>query len=141
MQLEFWQNVIFAGALGVFLYIFLFRPVGQAMCLFDDPACVRLTIQRDGKAFLADIPASGETFWYNGRDLVAYNIPSGDVCEEGDPAYAWIEGDRGFFCVKPLAGVRQMFAQRPKAPLSMRMPKGFRSSTGICTALGAVIPR
>ena len=92
-----------------------------------------------GDAFLVDIPNTGETLWYNGKELVAYNIPTGDVCKVGEPGYAWLEGERGFFCVKPLAAVREIFARQPSVPWAKKL-KGVRSATGIAGLLGAKVP-
>lgn len=134
--------VQFAAALGIgiLLYFVLLRPLARETCLFDNPDCIRLFKRQMGDAFLVDIPNTGETLWYNGKDLVAYNIPSGDVCNVGEPGYAWMEGERGFFCVKPLASVRQIFSHQPLIPWSKKLAKGERSATKIATQLGARVP-
>jgi hypothetical protein len=127
-----------AFIVGIFLYYVLFRPLARVTCLFDDPACVRLYKRQKGDAFLVDIPDSGETLWYNGQDLVAYNIPTGDVCKVGDPGYAWLKNERGFFCVKPLSAVREIFSDAPLRPWSKRIQgRNKKSATGLAMQLGA----
>ena len=133
-------QLFMAMGLGLLLYHLFFRPIGQATCLFDDPNCLRLKKRQMGDAFLVDIPDSGETLWYNGKELVAYNLPTGDVCNVGDPGYAWLEGKRGFFCVKPLAAVRAILSGRPLHTWSKKLPRGQRSVTGIAHQLGAIVP-
>lgn len=139
------QTVVeFVAALvvGALLYRLFLKPLAAQTCLLDHPDCVRLKRQTMGDAFLVDIPDSGETLWYNGESLVAYNIPSGDVCKVGDPGYAWLaSGEQGFFCVKPLAAVRALFERRPLRPWSRKLGKGQRSATAIAQLLGADFSR
>jgi hypothetical protein len=118
-------DIIFGIIIGIIVYIAIIHPYAYNTCLFSSGSCVKIKYQtKNNNTALIHILPEGKTVWFNGRDVLLYGEPIGQVCEGSfEPVYVFdlkTDTPKGYVCAKALEKIKKLYEDAPEQYLYIR---------------------
>jgi hypothetical protein len=110
-------SMVLGVLVGVVVFISMVRPWLKKTCLIDTDGCVKIRYQKKDNSVLVHVAPSGKVVWFDGKEILLYNEPTGRICDTGDPAYVWTTPSekethtvpQGYMCAKSLKDVEKFY--------------------------------
>lgn len=120
------SSVLFGIIIGIIIYIAIVQPYAYNTCLFSSGSCVKIKYKKKNNTALIHVLPEGKTVWFNGRDVLLYGEPTGNVCDDSlEPAYAFdlkTDTPKGYVCAKSLTEIKKLYEAEPDQYITTRHP-------------------
>lgn len=133
-------DVIFGIIIGIIIYIAVVHPYAYNTCLLSNGSCVKIKYKKknDNTALIHILP-EGKTVWFNGRDVLLYGEPTGQVCESpSEPVYVFdlkTDTPKGYVCVKALEKISKLYKDVPEQYIFTR----YNTSIGMANLIDILV--
>lgn len=120
-----WFEILLGIILGALVFISVITPWARATCLFDKGKCVGVEYQTKDNSVLAHVAPSGKYIWFDGKELMLFGEPTGNICEDPGTTPAYVMDTksgvpRGYRCTKPLEEIKEYYKNTPSHTLFVR---------------------
>lgn len=120
-------EIIIGIILGIVIYLSLIKPWLIQTCLINSKKCIKINYKQKDNSLLIHIVPTGKTIWFDGKDILIYNEPTGKICENNSqPVYVWdtkINKEKGYLCAKTLKEVNLFYKNYPTQYISIKTDK------------------